>query len=81
MPWKRSLRDAQFDIEHYRITAPFTGRIGKHLVSVGTLIAGSCAATSPTTLLATLVSLDPIHLDFDMSESDYLSFSRDREKL
>jgi RND family efflux transporter MFP subunit len=68
-------------VEHCRITAPFTGRIGKHLVSVGNLIAGSRAATSPTTLLATLVSLDPIHLDFDMSESDYLSFSRDREKL
>jgi RND family efflux transporter MFP subunit len=78
---KAQIRDAQFDIEHCRITAPFTGRIGKHLVSVGNLIAGSRAATSPTTLLATLVSLDPIHLDFDMSESDYLSFSRDREKL
>jgi multidrug efflux system membrane fusion protein len=40
------------------------------------LIAGSRAATSPTTLLTTLVSLDPIYLDFDMSESDYLTFSR-----
>src|SRR5580700_3441609 len=78
---KAQIRDAQFDLEHCRITAPFTGRIGKHLVSAGNLIAGSRAATSPTTLLATLVSLDPIHLDFDMSESDYLSFSRDREKL
>jgi multidrug efflux system membrane fusion protein len=32
-------------------------------------------------LLATLVSLDPIHLDFDMSESDYLASSRDHAKL
>ena len=78
---KAQIRDAQFDIEHSRITAPFTGRIGTHLVSVGNLIAGSRAATSPTTLLATLVSLDPIHLDFDMSESDYLTFSRERAKL
>ncbi len=39
---------------------------------------GSRAATSPTTLLATLVSLDPIHLDFDMSESDYETFSHYR---
>ena len=78
---KAQIRDAQFDIEHCRITAPFTGRIGTHLVSVGNLIAGSRAATSPTTLLATLVSLDPIHLDFDLSESDYLTFSRDRAKL
>ena len=36
------------------------------------------AATSPTTLLATLVSLDPIYLDFDISESDFQTFSRYR---
>jgi RND family efflux transporter MFP subunit len=75
---KAQIRDAQFDLEHSRITAPFSGRIGTHLVSVGNLIAGSRAATSPTTLLATLVSLDPIYLNFDMSESDFLTFSRDR---
>ena len=78
---KAQIRDAQFDLEHCRITAPFTGRIGTHLVSVANLIAGSRAATSPTTLLATLVSLDPIYLDFDMSESDFLAFSRARAQL
>jgi membrane fusion protein, multidrug efflux system len=50
--------------------------MGRHLVSVGNLIAGSRTATSPTTLLATLVSLDPIYLDFDMSESDFLTYSK-----
>lgn len=74
------IRDARFDLDHCRITAPFTGRIGTHLVSVGNLVAGSRAASSPTTLLATLVSLDPLYLDFDMSESDYLAFSRERAK-
>ena len=74
------IRDAEFDIEHCRITAPFTGRIGTHLVSVGNLVAGSRAATSPTTLLATLVSLDPIHLDFDMSESEFLQYSHYRSQ-
>jgi membrane fusion protein, multidrug efflux system len=78
---KAQIRDAQLDIEYCHITAPFTGRIGARLVSVGSLIAGSRAATSPTTLLTTLVSLDPIHLDFDMSESDYLAFSRERARL
>jgi RND family efflux transporter MFP subunit len=77
---KAQIRDAEFDLEHCRITAPFTGRIGTHLVSVGNLIAGSRAATSPTTLLTTLVSLDPIYLDFDMSESDFLTYSRDRAR-
>ena len=78
---KAQIRDAELDLEYSRITAPFTGRIGAHLVSVGGLIAGSRAATSPTTLLTTLVSLDPIYLDFDMSESDYLAFSRERARL
>ncbi len=75
------IRDARFDLDHCRITAPFTGRIGAHLVSMGNLIAGSRAATSPTTLLATLVSLDPIHLEFDISESDFQTFSRYRTHL
>jgi RND family efflux transporter MFP subunit len=73
------VRDAQFDLDHTRITAPFTGRIGTHLVSVGNLIAGSRAASSPTTLLATLVSIDPIYLNFDMSEAGYMKFQRERQ--
>src|SRR6516162_4841864 len=77
---KAQIRDAQFDLDHCGISAPFTGRIGTHLVSVGNLIAGSRAATSPTTLLSTLVSLDPIYLDFDMSESDFLAYSRERAR-
>jgi RND family efflux transporter MFP subunit len=78
---KAQIRDAQFDLDHCRIAAPFTGRIGTHLVSVGNLTAGSRAGTNPTTLLATLVSLDPIHLDFDMSEADFFAFSRERARL
>jgi RND family efflux transporter MFP subunit len=31
--------------------------------------------------LATLVSLDPLYLDFDMSESDFLTFSRERARI
>ena len=73
------VRDAQFDLDHCRITAPFTGRIGTHLVSVGNLVSGSRAGNGPTTLLATLVSLNPIYLNFDMSEADYLAFLRERE--
>src|SRR5260221_11630779 len=69
-------RDREFYHEHFRIPASFTGRIGTHLVSVGNLIAGSRTAASPTKLLATLVSLDPIYLDFDMSESDFLEYSK-----
>jgi membrane fusion protein, multidrug efflux system len=78
---KARIRDARLDLEYCRVTAPFSGRIGARQVSIGSLVAGSRAAASPTTLLATLVSLDPIYLDFDMSESDYLTFSRERARL
>jgi multidrug efflux system membrane fusion protein len=78
---KARIRDARFDLDHCRILAPFTGRIGKHLVSVGNLIGGSRTANGPTTLLATLVSIDPIYFDFDMSESDFLLYSKYRERM
>jgi RND family efflux transporter MFP subunit len=75
-----AIRDARFDLDHTRIVAPFTGRIGSHQVSIGNLISGSRAGTSPTTLLATIVSTDAIYFNFDMSEADYLQFLRSRQK-
>jgi membrane fusion protein, multidrug efflux system len=75
------LADSELDIEYAHVTAPFTGRIGQHQVSVGSLVTGSRGGTSGTTLLATLVSVDPIYLDFHMSEADYLAFAEARAKL
>jgi RND family efflux transporter MFP subunit len=71
---KAAIRSAQLNLEFTRIVAPFSGRIGAHQVSVGSLISGGGATAS--TLLATIVSLDPIHVDFDMSETDYLAWRR-----
>jgi RND family efflux transporter MFP subunit len=76
-----TIRDAAFDLQHCNITAPFTGRIGAHQVSIGSLIAGSRFSTSPTTLLTTLLSLNPIYMNFDMSEADYLRFDGYRRAL
>jgi multidrug efflux system membrane fusion protein len=73
---KAAIRDALLDLEFSRVDAPFTGRIGAHLVSVGGLVSGSRGGTGPSTLLATIVSLDPIHIDFDMSEADYRAYQR-----
>lgn len=75
------VRDARFDLERAQVRAPFTGRIGTHLVSAGNLISGNRAGAGPTTLLTTLVSMDPIWLNFDMSENDYMTFMRQREKV
>jgi len=72
---KAAIRAAQLNLEFSRITAPISGRISEHRVSVGSLINGGASAGA-TTLLTTIVSLDPIHLDFEMSEADYLTYQR-----
>ncbi len=72
---KAGVSSAQLNLDFTRITAPQGGRIGAHRVSLGNLIGGGQSGGA-TTLLATIVSLDPIHLDFDMSESDYLAYQR-----
>ncbi|WP_109488461.1 efflux RND transporter periplasmic adaptor subunit [Occallatibacter savannae] len=72
------VRDAKFDLDRTHVYAPFSGRMGTHLVSIGNLISGNRGGGNDTTLLATVVSIDPIYLNFDMSEADYLSFERGR---
>ena len=64
-----ALKRAQLDQEYTHVLAPIDGRVGRHLVSVGNLVQGG---DSGATLLTTLVSLDPIHIYFDMDEQTYL---------
>jgi RND family efflux transporter MFP subunit len=72
------VHDAKFDLDRCMVKAPFTGRMGTHLVSTGNLISGNRTGSGPTTPLATIVSLDPIYIDFDMSENDYAAFQQER---
>ncbi|WP_395023093.1 efflux RND transporter periplasmic adaptor subunit [Dongia sp.] len=69
-----AINAAQLDLDFTKIEAPLDGRIGRHEVSLGNLIMGGDGGE--TTLLTTIVSLDPIRLVFDMSESDYLAYQR-----
>jgi RND family efflux transporter MFP subunit len=71
---KAAIRSAELNVGFTRITAPLTGRISNHQVSVGNLVSGSDSATTPA--LTTIVSLDPIYFYFDMSEGDYLTYQR-----
>jgi RND family efflux transporter MFP subunit len=73
---KAAVRSAELNLEFTRITAPLTGRISMHRASIGNLIIGGQSLGSSATLLTTIVSLDPIYLDFDMSEGDYLAYQR-----
>jgi membrane fusion protein, multidrug efflux system len=65
---------AQLDLDYTRITAPFTGRISAHTISVGNLVTGGSGGG--TTVLTTIVSLDPIRLLFDVSEANLLEYQR-----
>ena len=70
-----SLKSAQLNLDWTDVRASIGGRVSDKKVDVGTLISGGGSAPSPT-LLTTIVSLDPIHFVFDVSESDYLRYSR-----
>jgi len=64
---------AKLNVEFTRITAPITGRISRKLVTEGNLIAGG---TAQSTLLTTIVSLDPIHCYIEADERAYLKYVR-----
>ncbi|MBV9078409.1 MAG: efflux RND transporter periplasmic adaptor subunit [Methylobacteriaceae bacterium] len=59
---------AKLNVEFTEIRAPISGRISRRLVSVGNLI------NANDTLLATMVSLDPIYFYFDVDERSYLAY-------
>src|SRR5260370_3716779 len=65
-----ALKAAQLNVEFSHVPAPITGRVSRHLVSVGNLVQGSDNGAS--TLLTTIVSLDPIYIYFDTDEATYL---------
>ena len=71
---KSAIRSAELNVEFTRIMAPITGRISNHQVSIGNLVTGNESGT--TTLLTTIVSLDPIYFNFDLSEADNLAYQR-----
>jgi RND family efflux transporter MFP subunit len=70
-----ALREAELNLQFTHIEAPISGRIGAHKVGIGNLVSGG-GSGGTSTLLTTIVSLDPIHFDFDLSEADYLALQR-----
>src|SRR3954469_12696590 len=58
-----AVRQAELDLEFTELRAPIAGRIGDRRVSRGNLVTGG---TGATTMLANIVSLDPIRFEFTM---------------
>lgn len=69
-----AVRQATLDLEFTELKAPIAGRIGDRRVSVGNLVTGGTGGT--TTLLATIVTYDPIRFEFTYDEAAYLRYQR-----
>jgi RND family efflux transporter MFP subunit len=69
------VHQAELDFNEFsELRAPIDGRIGDRRVSPGNLIPGGLSGT--TTLLATIVSVDPIRFEFTFDEAAYLRYER-----
>ena len=68
------VRQAELDLEFTELRAPITGRIGDRHVTPGNLVTGGTGGN--TTLLATIVSIDPIRFEFTFDEASLLRYER-----
>jgi membrane fusion protein, multidrug efflux system len=68
------VRQAELDLEYTELKAPISGRIGDRRVTPGNLVTGGAGGT--TTLLAAIVSIDPIRLEFTFDEASLLRYER-----
>jgi len=62
-------RLAALDLAYTTVEAPISGRVGKILVTRGNLIASGEAATP----LTTIVSVNPLYVEFNIDEPTYLA--------
>lgn len=70
---RAAVEAARLNVEFTQVRAPISGRISRQLVTEGNLVNGGAAQS---TLLTTIVSLDPIYGYFEVDERSYLKYSR-----
>lgn len=68
-----ALQAADLNLQYTKVTAPIPGRIGRQLVTQGNLINGGAGQS---TLLTTIVSLNPIYCYADADERSVLKYQR-----
>ncbi|MFO0845928.1 MAG: efflux RND transporter periplasmic adaptor subunit [Gemmataceae bacterium] len=73
---KAAVAQAKLDLEYTKVTAPIAGRISRTQVDVGNLV----NAGGGETLLTTLVSVEPIHVYFNIDERSLLRYRKDFRK-
>jgi len=72
------VKSAELDLSFARVVSPIAGRISRSMVTAGNWV--SAGGTSNSTLLTTIVSQDPIHIYFDVSENNYIKYKRLAER-
>jgi membrane fusion protein, multidrug efflux system len=70
---RANVRTAELNLAFTNIRAPIDGRMSDRRVDIGNLIGGG---SEGATLLTTIVSQDPIHFEFNVSEQAYLKYAR-----
>jgi RND family efflux transporter MFP subunit len=65
---RANTRLAAINVEYTQVRAPFDGVVSTRQVSVGQYVGG----TATPTLLATIVQLNPIYVNFNISEQDVI---------
>jgi RND family efflux transporter MFP subunit len=72
-----AVRQAELDLQFTELRAPISGRIGDRRVSPGNLVAGgTTTGTANSTMLAMIVSTDPIRFEFTFDEASFLRYER-----
>ncbi len=67
------VQTGELNLSYTLIRSPIDGRISKENVTEGNLISGG---SELSTLLTTVVSIDPIHCYFDANEQEFLKYAR-----
>jgi len=66
---RATLDSARLDLGYTKVLAPISGRIGKVITTVGNLVQGG--GPVPATLIATILSVDPVYAVFDVDETTW----------
>lgn len=72
---RAAVLSAELELGYTRVVSPIAGRIGRALVKAGNLVSGG---TDHATLLTTIVTVDPIHVEFDVDEPTFRRLSQER---
>lgn len=67
---KAAAERARLDVTNTEVRSPVTGQIGLQQVEIGGLVAAG------QTVLATVSTLDPVYVTFNITEADYIRFMK-----